>query len=95
MMKKHTTTNHSTVSVMGGGCVTRFDLGGICGGDDFTSFGATNEATKTKKINQIAVLGGSRTTILHNNQPKICRHDGGGIIQDARLDGEVRGARSH
>jgi len=41
---------------------------------------------KTKKINQIVVLGGSRTTILHNNQPKICRHDGGGIIRDALPD---------
>ena len=45
-MKKHTTTNQSTVSVMGGGCVTRFDLGRTCGGDDFTSFGAANESTK-------------------------------------------------
>ena len=94
-MKKHTTTNHSTVVVMGGGCVTRFDLGGTGGGDDFTSFGAANEATKTQKINQIVVLGGSWTTILHNNQPKICRHDGGGIIRDALPEGEVRGARSH
>ena len=34
---------------MGGGCVTRFDLGGTCGGDDFTSFGAANEATKNKE----------------------------------------------
>ncbi len=50
---------------------------------------------KNKKINQIVVLDGSRTTILHNNQPKIYRHDGGGIIQDARPEGEVRGARSH
>ena len=50
---------------------------------------------KTKKINQIVVLGGSRTMILHNNQPKMCRHDGGGIIRDALPDGEVRGARSH
>ena len=33
--------------------------------------------------------------ILHSNQPKICRHDGGGIIRDALPDGEVRGARSH
>ena len=55
-MKKHTTTNQSTVLVMGGGCVTRFDLGGMCVGDDFTSFGAANEATKAKKINQIVVL---------------------------------------
>jgi len=50
---------------------------------------------KTKKINQIVVLGGSRSTILHSNQPKICRHNGGGIIWDALPDGEVRGARSH
>ncbi len=34
---------------MGGGCVTRFDLGGTCGGDNFTSFGATNEATKNEE----------------------------------------------
>ncbi len=40
------------------------------------------------------VLDGSRTMILHNNQPKMCRHDGGGIIRDALPDGEVRGARS-
>jgi len=45
-MKKHTTNNHSTVSVMRGDCVTRFDLSGTCEGDDFTSFGAANEATK-------------------------------------------------
>jgi len=75
--------------------VTRFDLGGTCGGDDFTSFGAANEATKTQKINQIVVLGGSWTTILHNNQPKIYRHHGGGTIQDVRPDGEVRRARLH
>ena len=50
---------------------------------------------KTKKINQIVGLGGSWTMILHNNQPKMCRHDGGGIIRDALPDGEVRGARSH
>ena len=50
---------------------------------------------KIKKINQIVVLGGRRTTILHNNQPKTCKHDGGGIIQDARLDGEVREAQLH
>ena len=34
---------------MGGGCVTIFDLGGMCGGDNFTSFGAANEATKNKE----------------------------------------------
>ncbi len=64
-------------------------------GDNFTVFGAANDATKIKKINQIVVLGGRRTTILHNNQPKTCKHDGGGIIQDARLDGEVREAQLH
>jgi hypothetical protein len=26
--------------------VTRFDLGGTCGGGDYISFGAANEATK-------------------------------------------------
>ena len=94
-MKKHTTTNQNTVSVMGGGCVMRFDLGGMCGWDDFTSFGAVNEATKIKKIYQIVVLGGRRTTILHSNQPKIYGHYGGGIIRDALPDGEVRGVQSH
>ena len=34
---------------MGRGCVTIFDLGGTCGGGDFTSFGAANEATKTEE----------------------------------------------
>ena len=29
--------------------MTRFDLGGTCGGDDFTSFGTANEATKNKE----------------------------------------------
>jgi hypothetical protein len=48
-MKKHTTTNQSTVSVMGGGCVTRFDLIGTCGGDDLTSFEAANEATENEE----------------------------------------------
>ncbi len=94
-MKKHTTTNQSTVSVMGGGCVTRFDLIGMCGGDDFMSFGRQMRQQQTKKINQIVVLGGSRTTILYNNQPKIYRNKGGWIIKDARPDGEVRGARLH
>jgi len=50
---------------------------------------------KNKKINQIVVIGGRRTTILHNNQPKLCMHDRGGIIRDTQPDGEVRGARSH
>ena len=53
-----------------------------------SAFGAANEATKTKKINQIVVLGGSRTMILHNNQPKMCRHDGGGIIRTHYLTGK-------
>ena len=75
--------------------MTRFDLGGTCGGDDFTSFGAANEATKNEENKSDRGLGGSRTTIFHNNQPKICRNDGGEIIKDARPDGEVRGARSH
>ena len=48
-MKKYTTTNQSTVSVMGGGCVTRFDLSGTCGGGNFTSFGAANEVTKNEE----------------------------------------------
>ena len=60
-----------------------------------TSFGVANEATKNKEIYQIVILGGRRTTVLHNNQPKICRNDGGGIIKDALSGGEVRGARLH
>ena len=55
-MKKHTTTNQSTVSVMGGGCVTIFDLGGTCEGDNFTSFGAANEATKNEENKSNRVL---------------------------------------
>ena len=43
---------------------------------------------KTKKINQIVVLGGSRTMILHNNQPKMCRHDGGGSYGTRYLTGK-------
>jgi hypothetical protein len=50
---------------------------------------------KIKKINQIVVLGGRRTTILHNNYPKTCMPNGGGIIKDAQPDRDVRGARSH
>jgi len=48
-MKKYTTTNHSTVSVMGGGCVTRFDLSGTCGGDDYTSIGVGMRQQKLRK----------------------------------------------
>ena len=58
-------------------------------------FGVANDVTKNKKINQIVVLGGRRTTILHDNQPKTCMHDGVGIIRDAQPDGDVRGAHSH
>jgi hypothetical protein len=50
---------------------------------------------KTKKINQIVVLGGSRTMILHNNQPKNVQARWRGDHTDALPDGEVRGARSH
>ncbi len=45
-MKKHTTTNQKTVSVMRGDVMMRCDHGGTYGGDNFTSFGAANEATK-------------------------------------------------
>jgi hypothetical protein len=37
------------MSVMGGGCKVRFDLDRMCGGDDFTSFGAANESTKNEE----------------------------------------------
>ena len=67
----------------------------VWGGKFHVIWGGEWGNKKTKKINQIVVLGGRRTTILHNNQPKTCRYDGGGIKQDARLDGDVRGARSH
>ena len=46
MMKRHTTTNQKTVSVMGGGIMTNWDRGGTYRGDDFPSFGAANNATK-------------------------------------------------
>ncbi len=45
-MKRHMTTNQKTVSVMGGGVMTRCDHGGTYGGEDFMSFGAVNNATK-------------------------------------------------
>ncbi len=55
MMKRHTTTNQKTVSVMGGGIMMRWCLGRIYyRGDDFPSFGAVNNATKNKKIKMIA-----------------------------------------
>ncbi len=46
MMKRHTTTNQKTVSVMGGSIMTNWDLGGTYRGDDFPLFGAANNATK-------------------------------------------------
>ncbi len=64
-------------------------------GDGFMAFGVANMRQKIKKINQIVVLGGRRMTILHNNQPKTCMPNGGGIIKDAQPEGDVRGARSH
>ena len=57
MMKRHMTTNQKTVSVMGGGIMTRWDHGGTYRGDDFPSFGAVNDATKIKKIKMIMALG--------------------------------------
>ena len=58
MMKKYTTTNQSTVSVMGGGCVTRFDLDGTCEGDDIfvekqvgrSPFGTKKRSTEIKSM---------------------------------------------
>ena len=47
---------------------------------------------KSKKINQIMVIGGRRATILLNKQPKTCMHDGGGIIRDAQADGDHEGS---
>jgi hypothetical protein len=94
-MKRHTTTNQSTVSAMGGGVRTRCDHGGTYGLMISRCLGRQMMRQKIKKINQILVLGGRRMTILHNNQPKTCSHDGGAIIQNARSDGEVREARLH
>ena len=93
--KRHTTTNRKTVSVMGGSVITRWDRGGTYGVTISRRLGWRMMRQKIKKINQIVVFGGRRTTILHNNQPKPCMPDGGGIIKDAQPDGYVRGARSH
>ena len=93
--KRHTTTNRKTVSVMGGSVITRWDRGGTYGVTISRRLGWRMMRQKIKKINQIVVFGGRRTTILHNNQPKTCMPDGGGIIKDAQPDGYVRGARSH
>ena len=57
LVKRHTTINQITVSVIGGGVVTRCDRGRMCGGDYFTSFGAVNEGGKIK---QTSVRGLSR-----------------------------------
>ena len=46
LMKKHTTTNQNTVSVIGGGFVMRIDRGQTCGGGYFMSYGAVNVGTK-------------------------------------------------
>ena len=46
LVKRHTTINQITVSVIGGGVVTRYDHGGMCGGDYFMLFGAVNEGGK-------------------------------------------------
>ena len=45
-MKKHTTPNEKTVSVMMGDVMMRCKHGGTYGGDDFTLFGAANEAKR-------------------------------------------------
>ena len=87
--KRHTTTNRKTVSAMGGGC----DRGGSYGVTISRHLERRMMRQKSKKINQIMVIGGRRTTILLNNQPKTCMHDGGGIIRGAQGEGTVRGAR--
>jgi hypothetical protein len=96
-MKRHTTTNQSTVSVMGGGVITRCDHGRTYGVTISRCLGRQMMRQKIKKIHQIVVLGGRRTTIYTtiNQKQKTCRHVGGGIIQDAQPDGEVREVRSH
>jgi hypothetical protein len=75
--------------------ITRWDRGGTYGVTISRRLGWRMMRQKIKKINQIVVFGGRRTAILHNNQPKTCIPDGGGIIKDAQPDGYVRGARSH
>ncbi len=48
-MKRHTTTNQSTVSMMGGDCVMRFDCGGTCGGAIYVVWGGEWGNKKFKK----------------------------------------------
>ena len=49
-MKTHTTTNQKTVLVMrGGAMMPRCNDSGTHGGDEFTSYGAANEATKNRE----------------------------------------------
>ncbi len=48
-MKRHTTIYQKTVFMMGGGVLTRQECSGMYVGDDFTSFGVANEATKDKE----------------------------------------------
>ncbi len=88
-MKKHTTTNQSTVPVMGGSCVARFDLGRTCGGDNFTSFGAANEATTNEENKSDRGLRRQPDNDFTQQPTKNIQE------QDTRPDGEVRGAQSH
>ena len=94
-LKRHTTTNQMTVSVMGGGVIRRCDCGKTYGAIISRRLGRRMMRQKYKKINQIVVLGGRRMTILHNNQPKTCMHDGVGVIRDVQPDGDMRGVQLH
>jgi hypothetical protein len=68
MMKRHTTTNQKTVSVMGGGIMTNWDRGGTYRGDNFPSLVRRIMRQKIKRIKMIVALG-SRQTMNSTQQP--------------------------
>jgi hypothetical protein len=60
----------------------------------FPLFRLSNLVTKKiNKIKHIMVLDSPQITNQHNNQPKTCGRDGGGIGTDAQPDGDVRGVQ--
>jgi hypothetical protein len=75
--------------------MTRCDDSGTHGGDEFTSYGAANEATKNRENKTDRGLRGPLDNKFDTTTNQ--KHAGTtiGDILDARPDGDVRGARSH
>ena len=66
----------------------RGDQGGACGADAVSSFGHRNDRRKLIiERNTSWPWAAAKHQIPHNNQPKTCRGNDGGIENDERLAG--------